>query len=287
MSAAVALIVIRLLMNQTAAPSSGLSASKPPADVSCMNASKLDAHLCVCCTIVQLLRIGILGRSESVKPNGPNLSNIINTPSPSAQQRRTRRAILDAAARLLASEARPSVSQIAAEADVSRRTVYMYFSTLEHLLADAALGEIAKTAVELDLAKVDESENIEDRVEAMVRAVQATTLKTEQLGNTIMRLAATAPAQNRTPGNPSRGYRRVSWIEHALEPARQRLTPKRFQRLVSAITMLVGWEAAQVLRNIRSLDHQASTEVSVWAARALVREALAEPPPRRRSPRRS
>ena len=40
-----------------------------------------------------------------------------------AQRRRTRRAILDAAARLLQAGTEPSVNEIAAAADVSRRTV--------------------------------------------------------------------------------------------------------------------------------------------------------------------
>jgi AcrR family transcriptional regulator len=60
-----------------------------------------------------------------------------------AQRRRTRKAIVAAAGRLLHGEAEPSVAAIAAEADVSRRTVYMYFPSLDQLLIDATLGEMA------------------------------------------------------------------------------------------------------------------------------------------------
>src|SRR6516165_3570934 len=42
---------------------------------------------------------------------------------------------------------------------------------------------------------------------------------------------------------PRRGYRRVEWIEQALEPARGKLTRRQFE-LVSALSAVMGWEAA-------------------------------------------
>src|SRR5690348_18271986 len=53
-----------------------------------------------------------------------------------AQRRRTRKTIVDAAARLIAAGQTPSMSDVALAADVSRRTVYLYFPTLEQLLID-------------------------------------------------------------------------------------------------------------------------------------------------------
>jgi hypothetical protein len=67
----------------------------------------------------------------------------------------------------------------------------------------------------------------------------------------------------------------VGWIERALDPARAQLAPAAFEELVSGLTLLVGWEAALVLRDVRGLDVEQSVEVSVRAARALVRDALA------------
>ncbi|MGH7668804.1 MAG: TetR family transcriptional regulator, partial [Gemmatimonadaceae bacterium] len=45
------------------------------------------------------------------------------------QRRRTRLALLAAAARLIAAGAAPSVAEVADAADVSRRTAYRYFPT--------------------------------------------------------------------------------------------------------------------------------------------------------------
>ena len=64
------------------------------------------------------------------------------------QRRRTRAAIVAAATQLLRSGRTPSVNDVAEAADVSRRTVYQYFPTLEQLLIDATLGMLAQTAVD-------------------------------------------------------------------------------------------------------------------------------------------
>jgi predicted DNA-binding transcriptional regulator YafY len=46
---------------------------------------------------------------------------------------------------LLAQGAEPSVNDIAAAAEVSRRTVYMHFPTLDQLMLDATLGPSTST----------------------------------------------------------------------------------------------------------------------------------------------
>ena len=60
------------------------------------------------------------------------------------------------------------------------------------------------------------------------------------------------------------------WIERALEPLRGALPPERFERLVSALTLVIGWEAMIVLEDTRGLDHRAAEEICVWAARTLL-----------------
>src|SRR4051812_11174193 len=66
---------------------------------------------------------------------------------------RTRRRLLESAARLIAEGRTPSTSEVAEAAGVSRRTAYRYFPTQEQLLVEAAL------------------EDLRPRVEAAVQAV--------------------------------------------------------------------------------------------------------------------
>jgi AcrR family transcriptional regulator len=181
------------------------------------------------------------------------------------QRRRTRKAIIDAAVVLLARGEDPSVSQIAEAADVSRRTVYLYFPTLEHLLADAAL-EAARATVE---PRFETTGDVPERLEGLVRAVQQGFAETEHLGRTIIRLTVGAGAATAS-ATPRRGYRRVDWIEMALAPLRETLPAERFERLVSALTLLIGWESMIVLQDVRALSAAEAEEVCVWAARALL-----------------
>jgi len=198
----------------------------------------------------------------------------------SGQRRRTRGAIVAAAAQLLAKGANPSVAEIAEAAEVSRRTVYLYFPTLEQLFIDATLATIDATkTVEAALSEGDDDGDVEARVERMARAIQRNAVDTEQQGRALMRLTANRAPGDGANGVPPRGYRRVEWIERALAPLRAKLDAARFERLVSALAMIIGWEALIVQRDIRALTLDEAEDLSAWAARALVRATLEELPP--------
>jgi len=202
-------------------------------------------------------------------------------PGRPAQRRRTRKAIVDAAIALLAGGRMPSVADVAAAADVSRRTVYLYFPTFDQLLLDATIGALSQTSV--DHAIDDGGENdVGGRVERMVRALHRVSPDVERLGRTLIRLTVDSHADAPAPDAPRRGYRRVEWIETALSPVRTRLSPARWRRLVNALAMVVGWEALIVQRDVCGLTAAEGEVVSVWAARALVGAALGESRGRRR-----
>jgi AcrR family transcriptional regulator len=182
------------------------------------------------------------------------------------QRRRTRKAIVDAAVDLIARGGEPSVGEIAEAADVSRRTVYLHFPTLEHLLADAAL-ELTRASVE---PRFEGSDDPAERVDALVHAVQQGFAETEALGRTIIRLTVGADRPAAAAGTPRRGYRRVDWIERALAPLRETLPPDRFERLVSALTLVIGWEPMILLQDVRGMTAAEAEEVCAWVARALL-----------------
>jgi AcrR family transcriptional regulator len=200
------------------------------------------------------------------------------------QRRRTRSAIINATAELLRSgRSAPGVNEIADAADVSRRTVYQYFPTVEQLLLDATLGLLSQAAVDDAIDRADPGGNdAPSRVNAMIRALTDMSSQTMPLGRSLIRLTVDAPAGS--TGQPKRGYRRIDWIKTAIAPLRGRLDEAGFERLVSALAMVIGWEALIVLQDLRGLTPGEQEEVSTWAARALIQAALQdqlEPPPRR------
>ncbi|HEY0813144.1 MAG TPA: TetR/AcrR family transcriptional regulator [Pseudonocardia sp.] len=187
------------------------------------------------------------------------------------QRRRTRRAIVSAAADLLARGESPSIVDVADAAEVAKRTVYTYFATIEHLLADAAL-ELGTRAAPPQTTGSDEPAQ---RLEVFVRSITAGSAETEELGRTIIKLTLDASADEPEQG-PRRGYRRVEWIEQALAPVRERVSSAAFERLVSAMVTAVGWEPFIVLRDIRGLDATEIASVSTWMAQTLLAATLAE-----------
>ena len=189
------------------------------------------------------------------------------------QRRRTRQAIVDAAMASVRAGTTPSVGDIADAAGVSRRTVYLHFPTVEQLLIDATVGLLSQDAVDAAIeAAARDGGDAEARVDAMVGALSRLSIETLPLGRSLIRLTVDAPAAEADAAR--RGYRRISWIERAVEPLREELEPDAFERLVSGLAMVVGWEGAIVLHDLRGLGEAAQHEVSLWAARALIRAAL-------------
>ena len=195
-------------------------------------------------------------------------------PGRAAQRRRTRKAIVEAAGRLLAAGADPSINDIATAADVSRRTIYTYFPTLDQLLLDAAIGAM-NVNVEAAMDAVGELD-ARARIAALIAALSDGMAGTLPLGRKLIKLTVDAPPAD---GGPRRGYRRIAWIEQALEPVRLRLAPDRFEQLVSVLAVLIGWEAFIVLYDVRGLTAAQARVVITDTALALVDAATAAATP--------
>jgi AcrR family transcriptional regulator len=190
-----------------------------------------------------------------------------------AQRRRTRRTILDATVELLRSGAEPSVNEIAAAADVSRRTVYLYYPTLDQLVLDATLGTL-NTDVDAALG-AQRSDDPHVRVDTLVTALFTTMEDSLPLGRKLIKLTIDAPSP--AEGQPRRGHRRVGWIEWAVEPCRSGMSRRAHADLVSALTLVIGWEAFLALLDVRGLTPARAKAVTLRAAHAVLDSAVTAP----------
>ena len=196
-----------------------------------------------------------------------------------AQRRRTRRAIVAATRELLAAGGpSPTVDAIAAAADVSRRTLYLYFPTLDQLLLDATLGALSDAYVDSRLDRADAGLaaglGAHARVDALVDAILDHADETLPLGRRLIQLTvepAAAPADDdpRTAG-PRRGHRRTTWLEAVVAPLADTITDEQRERLISGLSLLIGFEAMVVLRDVRGLDRDTEKRTVTWAAHALI-----------------
>jgi AcrR family transcriptional regulator len=177
-----------------------------------------------------------------------------------------------AAKQLISDGVTPSIDDIAAAADVSRRTIYLYFPTVDQLLLDATVGLLSEATVDEAAHSDRHGDDVRARVDELVRALVRAAPEALPLGRKIIKLTVDAPQED----GVRRGYRRVEWIERAVEPLLGRLSNQRYERLVSALSVVLGWEAMIVLRDIRGLDAAREEEVLRWTARTLVDAAMGE-----------
>jgi AcrR family transcriptional regulator len=183
------------------------------------------------------------------------------------QARRTRKALLEAGARLMKTGRRPSFEEVAEDALVSRATAYRYFSGIEPLLVEAALdlampgpsmfdGDPSADAAER-VARADES------VQAMIRANEAA-LRTMLIHSLQAGLDGAGAAA------PARQNRRLPLIEAALAPLRDRLDQFRFERLARALSLVIGTEATVAFKDVLQLSDGEADEVRRWMISILV-----------------
>jgi AcrR family transcriptional regulator len=202
----------------------------------------------------------------------------MSKPSPgrAAQRRRTRGAIVAATRQLIAAGKSPSIDEIATAADVSRRTIYMYFPTLDQLILDATVGLLSETTVDAALDPDRYGDDVVARIDGLARALVQLAPESLPLGRKIISLTVASPPAD----GVRRGYRRLEWIERALEPAKSGLSEQAYGRLVSALAVVLGWEALIVLQDVRGLDAAQQEETIRWATRVLVDATLGEAAPR-------
>ena len=196
------------------------------------------------------------------------------------QKRRTRAAIVAAAAELVRQGQSPTVAEVADAALVSRATAYRYFPSQEYLLAEAALESIRWNVDEI-LSTVESVDNPALRLDAVVRALQQQTVEQEAGFRALLRLSLEQPferADGQEPGMPGRrGSRRLDWIEQALAPVWDGLDAETRRRLLGALSLCMGIEAVVVLRDICGYPAGEAIEISAWAAQAILQSGLHAP----------
>jgi hypothetical protein len=75
---------------------------------------------------------------------------------------------------------------------------------------------------------------------------------------------------------PVRGPSRLEGTRAALAPLEGVLPPERLDRLTMAVTLVWGADALVVTRDTCGLAPDDATDLMSWAARSLIRAALAE-----------
>lgn len=184
------------------------------------------------------------------------------------QRSRTRKDLLQAAARLMQQGRTPSLEEVAAEALVSRATAYRYFPSMEALLVEAAVDVAVPEAAELFRGVA--SNDPVGRLERVDAALQDTILANDAPVRMMLAHALERSVRGGEPELPLRQNRRTPLIEAALGPARREFRPAALRMLSRALALVLGTEAMLVCKDVLRLDTAEARKLRRWAIRALV-----------------
>lgn len=191
------------------------------------------------------------------------------------QKQRTRDALVDVAVEMIKEGKAISIADVADVARVSRTTAYRYFPKSEMLVAQATM--VAAHLVETH--ELDEivhgSGSAEEKLDAVIVSSHDMTHDHEAAARSLLRLSADSESWPGT-GCPRRPPYRRNMIEAALEDKKDKLGPKRFERLTATLSLLCGVEALVVLKDICLMERDAALDAKRWAAQQLLAAACKE-----------
>lgn len=194
------------------------------------------------------------------------------------QKQRTREAIVGAASGLLREGKHPTVAEAAELAKVSRATAYRYFPTQEALLVEVSQVNPAAEPVERWLAQLQGGEPAE-RLRGLIGTFNKLAFGEEVVLRTGLRAYLDTWLESRRHGEAPeavREGRRMRWLDEALAPVRQQLTPARWRRLRAALSLTLGVEALVVMKDVCHASDAEALAALDWAAQALLAAALEE-----------
>ncbi len=171
----------------------------------------------------------------------------------------TQKQLLAAARAILGEGGKLSVAGAAKRAGLSVATGYRYYSDVNRLKSDAALE------LGLSEGKTDYLAEFRSRVEGIADPVERLLAAQRQMMGFVIRnempyrhfiaqghlkVAATAPGEKPVPA----GGRRMTLIEAALEPVRDKFGGKEWAACVQALMLVTGPEPFFILRDFAKLD---------------------------------
>ena len=182
------------------------------------------------------------------------------------QKRKTRELLLATAKKMLVKGENISVEQVALVAGISKATAYRYFSNKDILLKEASLQRGLMDKDDL-FGDIDVC-NLNARIEKLIDYHFEVLTTNED----VFRLYLGAIMQNsvRDKKNYSRGGKRILLIAEALLPLKKEISKETFDKMVNAISLLIGIESISILKDICGLENGSIQEMWKWMIQKII-----------------
>ncbi|MFD1141213.1 TetR/AcrR family transcriptional regulator [Larkinella insperata] len=178
------------------------------------------------------------------------------------QKTQTRNKILQTAQQLLETGALASLEEVARAMNISRATIYRYYSHVDLLYAEAALSLRVKQPADF-VADVKQMSLTE-----AVKYVQAYFNQHAQQHETALRKYLSVvldESVQKGQSAPLRGGRRPAALKAVLQPYQEQIGQENATRLEQIITVLSGIEPLIANKDVNRLSSEASYDLLQWA----------------------
>ncbi|AGG30151.1 TetR/AcrR family transcriptional regulator [Morganella morganii] len=197
----------------------------------------------------------------------------------SGTRKRTFNLLVNTALALFEQGAMPSVSELAAEAGVSRATAYRYFPTQSDLIAatvDASLGPI--------LTWRSDSPETRDRMEQLLAFAYPQMFRHEGALRAALYVSLQQWAQDRSASAKSqtndekklvRGHRKAI-LANVTEPLKAHVDQETLDKVIRAFSLVYGSEVFLVMKDIWKMNDGEVIDITQWMAKAILNQAMAD-----------
>lgn len=182
------------------------------------------------------------------------------------QKMKTREKLLDAANRILVEGGTLTIEQVAKRAEVSKATAYRYFSSKEVLQKEASLHTKSEKKEHLFSGYPDE--DLKGRVEKLIEYHYNVLTENEVEFRLFLSAVIKESVQNKE--NYSRAGRRIMLIEEALKPLRKTTSEEQFERVLTAISVVLGIESLTILKDLCHLGNEEILETWKWMINKII-----------------
>ncbi len=185
------------------------------------------------------------------------------------QKHKTRDRILASAQNLLAEGKEFTLEDVAKETDISRATIYRYFSNIDILASEAGLDLNTKTSNEI-LEDVREF-NTKEAILEIQNYYNDLALENEPGFRKYLSATLNVPNDKKT-----RGARRKSTLELLFQKKGIQLSEDEKEKVSNIATVLMGIEALVVTKDVCRLNDQSSKDLLNWGLEHILNSVIAE-----------
>ncbi|WP_026914136.1 TetR/AcrR family transcriptional regulator [Christiangramia portivictoriae] len=183
------------------------------------------------------------------------------------QKLKTRDKILRSTQKLLERNKDLSLEDVAKEAEISRATIYRYYSSIDVLAAEAVLDLNTKSSE--DLYEEVAGKGLEDAIFSIQDYYNQLTIDNESGFRKYMSVIL-----NNEHSDKMRGARRKKSLMMLLENKAEHMSAQEKENLANIATLLMGVEAFVVTKDVCGLDNEASKKLLNWGMEKLLQSIL-------------